>query len=120
MLVNLVDPDDTARSPDGTGSLWFKLPKQDLKLLVRLEVGAMLFAPMKIDTVIVDLEAMTLVIVRRAQIGAPAEVRQLELGTWPDGTRMETTAAMAQLNTAQHQSNAQQASNRTASGPSHG
>lgn len=87
MLVNLINPE---RSADG--SLWFRVPKQDLKLLVRLEVGAMLFAPMKIDTVIVDLEAMQLVVVRRALVGAPAEVRQLELGTWADGTAMESAS----------------------------
>lgn len=90
MLVNLINPE---RSADG--SLWFRLPKQDLKLLVRLEVGAMLFAPMHIDTVIVDLEAMTLSVVRRALVSAKAEVRQLELGTWADGTRMESPPEMA-------------------------
>ena len=33
MLANLVNPETTT---DNSGSLWFKLPKQDLKLLVRL------------------------------------------------------------------------------------
>jgi hypothetical protein len=88
MLVNLVEP-DAGSSADG--SMWFRLPKQDLKLLVRLHVGAVLFAPMHIDTVIVDLANQQLVIVRRAVVSAKAEVRQLELGTWADGTRMETT-----------------------------
>ena len=95
MLVNLVDPSDAARSPDASGSLWFKLPKQDLKLLVRLEIGAMLFAPMKIDTVIVDLEAMQLTLVRRALVSAKADVRALEVGTWVDGTKMEISEDMA-------------------------
>ena len=104
MLVNLIDPSDPAKSPDGTGSVWFKLPKQDLKLLVRLEIGAMLFAPMNIDTVIIDLEAMQLTLVRRAQVSAKADVRQLELGTWPDDTKMEATEAMAQWIAEQNQS----------------
>ena len=90
MLVNLIDPERSADS-----SLWFRIPKQDLKLLVRLEIGAMLFAPMNIDTVIVDLEAMQLVVVRRALVSAKADVRQLELGTWADGTKMETSEDMA-------------------------
>ena len=55
----------------------------------------MLFAPMNIDTVIVDLEAMQLVVVRRALVSAKADVRQLELGTWADGTKMETSEDMA-------------------------
>ena len=101
MLVNLIDPE---RSVDG--ALWFRIPKQDLKLLVRLEVGAMLFAPMKIDTLIVDLDAMQLVVVRRTLVGASADVRQLELGNWPDGTTMETSEAMAHLIAAQNQGKA--------------
>ena len=86
MLVNLIDPEKT---PDGSGSVWFKLPKQELKLLVRLEIGAMLFAPMNIDTVVVDLETMQLVMVRRTQVSAKADVRQLELGTWSQNTPYE-------------------------------
>ena len=117
MLVNLIDPTDQTISPDGTGSLWFRLPRQALKLLVRLEVGAMLFAPMKIDTVIVDLEAMTLVVVRRALVAAPANVRQLALGAWPDGTKMETTESMAQWIAEQNQLNAPR---NAATGAAHG
>jgi hypothetical protein len=74
----------------------FRLPKQDLQLLVRLQVGAMMFAPMNIDTVIIDFSNSTLSIVRRALISAKADVRQLELGTWPQGTSMELTEEMKQ------------------------
>ena len=66
----------------------------------------MLFAPMNIDTVIVDLEAMQLVFVRRTQVSEKADVRQLELGTWPDGTTMETSADMAQWIAEQNHANA--------------
>ena len=111
MLANLINPE---KNPDG--SLWFRVPKQDLKLLLRLEIGALLFAPMNIDTLIVDTEAMQLVVVRRALVSARVEVRQLELGTWPDGARMETSEDMAQWIAAQNQVNAQQAS----SGPERG
>jgi hypothetical protein len=64
----------------------FMLPTQDLQLLVRLQVGAMLFAPMHIDTVVIDLKAGTLSIVRRALVSAAIEIRKLELGTWAAGT----------------------------------
>ena len=119
MLVNLIDPEKT---PDGSGSLWFKLPKQELKLLVRLEIGAMLFAPMNIDTVVVDLEAMQLTLVRRTQVSAKADVRQLELGTWPDDTKMETSAEMAAWIAEQNQANASRATSAAgnARGPHHG
>ena len=68
----------------------FTLPQQDLQLLVRLQVGAMLFAPMHIDTVIIDFKAATLTVVRRALVSAAADVRQLELGTWPLNTPMSS------------------------------
>ncbi len=67
----------------------FLLPKQDLQLLIRLHVGAMMFAPMNIDTVLIDFATGQLVIVRRALVSARTGVRQLELGTWPPGTAME-------------------------------
>ncbi len=81
-LLNLT-PGSRTESP-----VRFALPEQDLQLLVRLQVGAMLFAPMHIDTVIIDLKAGVLSIVRRALVSAAAGVRQLELGTWPRGTKM--------------------------------
>ena len=65
----------------------FALPTQDLQLLVRLKAGPMLFAPMNIDTVVIDFASGTLSLVRRALVAARADVRQLELGTWPPGTK---------------------------------
>ena len=72
----------------------FTLPRQDLQLLVRLQVGAMMFAPMHIDTLIIDFKAGTLTVVRRALVSAAADVRQLELGTWPSGTAMSFVDAL--------------------------
>ena len=84
------------RAQGGTGPLRrFALPRQDLQLLVRLEAGPMLFAPMHIDTVIIDLEADTLTVVRRATVSARMPVRKLELGTWPPGTQATATQATA-------------------------
>lgn len=68
------------------GPVRFRLPKQDLRLLTRLKAGPMLFVPMRIDTVILDFAAATLSIVRRATVSGLAEVRKLELGTWPEDT----------------------------------
>lgn len=85
-LVNLTPP-----RPDGGGGLRFTLPRQDLQLLVRLDAGPLLFAPMHIDTVIIDLAANTLTVVRRATVSARMAVRRLELGTWPPGTRASIT-----------------------------
>ncbi|MFE8645557.1 DUF2169 domain-containing protein [Sphingomonas sp. NCPPB 2930] len=76
-------------SQHNTQPVRFALPRQDLQLLMRLHVGAVLFAPMNIDTVILDFRAGTLAIVRRAVVSARAGVRQLELGTWPAGTALE-------------------------------
>lgn len=78
------------------GPYRFWLPRQDLQLLVRLKVGVLMFAPMHIDTVVLDLEAGTLGIVRRAVVSAKTDVRQLELGTWPPGTGMQLDEAMQQ------------------------
>lgn len=73
----------------GGGVVRFRMPTQDLQLLVRLQVGVVMFAPMNIDTVIIDLGQATLSVVRRALISARTDVRALELGTWPKGTRLE-------------------------------
>lgn len=88
------------------GPVRFALPKQDLQLLVRLQVGAMVFAPMHIDTVVLDLKEGTLSIVRRATISAKALVRQLELGAWPAGTGMAPDEEMKELAKAKLQNNA--------------
>lgn len=71
------------------GPVKLKLPEQEMRLLVRLQVGAVLFAPMHIDTVILDFKAKRLSVVRRAAVSAKAPLRQLELGTWGPGTTME-------------------------------
>jgi hypothetical protein len=101
-LVNLTPPLAPLAVGPNAGqrpTVRFALPKQDLQLLVRLEVGAMLFAPMHIDTVIIDFATGTLSIVRRATISAKAPVRKLELGTWPPGTTMQL-GSQAQQNAA--------------------
>lgn len=67
----------------GGGTVRFALPRQPMRLLVRLQAGPLVFAPMNIDTVIVDVGRATLSVVRRALVGAGAGVRKLELGTWP-------------------------------------
>jgi hypothetical protein len=85
-LVNL-----TPNPPAGGGLFRFPLPKQDLQLLLRLNAGPLLFAPMHIDTLLIDPEAATLSVVRRATLSARTEVRALELGTWPPGTTAHYT-----------------------------
>lgn len=76
----------------GGGVVHFRMPTQDLQLLVRLQVGVLMFAPMNIDTVVIDLEQATLSVVRRALVSARTDVRALELGTWPQGTRLALPA----------------------------
>ena len=66
----------------------------------------MVFAPMHIDTVVLDLKEGTLSIVRRATISAKALVRQLELGAWPAGTGMAPDEEMKELAKAKLQNNA--------------
>lgn len=80
-----------------SGPYRFQFPRQDLQLLVRLHVGVVMFAPMHIDTVVMNLGAGVLSIVRRAVVSAKTEVRQLELGTWPAGTGLQLDASMRQL-----------------------
>lgn len=77
----------TPRPPPDGGPVRFALPRQDLQLLLRLQAGPLLFAPMHIDTVIVDARQGTLAVVRRATVSARTQLRKLELGTWPAGTR---------------------------------
>ncbi|WCM86884.1 DUF2169 family type VI secretion system accessory protein [Acidovorax sp. NCPPB 3576] len=76
------------------GPYGFLLPRQDLQLLVRLHVGVLAFAPMNIDTVILDMGTGVLSIVRRAVVSGKTGVRRLELGTWPPGTAMELDEEM--------------------------
>ena len=81
-LIHLTPP-----AGSGGDTMRFALPRQDLQLLLRLSAGPLLFAPMHIDTVIIDPEAATLTVVRRATVSARTGLRALELGTWPPGTR---------------------------------
>lgn len=76
----------------GGGVVRFELPRKDLQLLVRLHVGVLMFAPMNIDTVVVDVGNAALSVVRRALVCARTGVRALELGTWPAGAVMELPA----------------------------
>ena len=62
----------------------FALPKQPLKVLVRMQAGPLLLVPMHIDTIVIDFADGSLSVVRRALIPAGLEVRKLELGTWID------------------------------------
>lgn len=76
----------TPNPPATGGGVRFALPRQDLQVLLRLHAGPLLFAPMHIDTVIIDMQAATLAVVRRAAVSARTGLRALELGTWPPGT----------------------------------
>uniref|UniRef100_UPI003A9571EC DUF2169 domain-containing protein n=1 Tax=Marinomonas gallaica TaxID=1806667 RepID=UPI003A9571EC len=64
------------------GTLRFKLPVPDIKLLLRLEAGVPLFKPMETDTLIFDMQHLTVSVVRRALVAAKAGIKQMELGTW--------------------------------------
>ena len=97
MLVNLIDPSDSAKSADGSGSLWFKLPKTDLHQRIRLHAGPRLTSAMNIDTLIVDLEAMTLSLVHRATTPADAEVRVIEVGIGDGKAEPDATKQTAEL-----------------------
>ncbi|WP_418648823.1 DUF2169 family type VI secretion system accessory protein [Thauera butanivorans] len=85
----------TPDPPANGGGIRFALPRQDLQLLLRLQAGPLLFAPMHIDTVIIDPTAATLSVVRRATVSARTGVRALELGTWPPGTQAYYTPETA-------------------------
>lgn len=64
------------------GDIRFKLPKSNLKLLLHLKAGVPLFKPLVTDTLIFDMQALTLTLVQRAVVTARAEVTKMELGTW--------------------------------------
>ncbi|MFE8645579.1 DUF2169 domain-containing protein [Sphingomonas sp. NCPPB 2930] len=78
-LVNLTPAGQTA----------LRLPAPDLHLRVRLRAGPVFVLPMRIDTVLLDLAAMTLTLVHRRCVaaGPDSEVRVLELGTGTGGDR---------------------------------
>jgi hypothetical protein len=65
--------------------VYIELPKQPLKVLIRMQAGPLLILPMQIDTVVIDFADSTLSMVRRALIPADLDVRKLELGTWQGG-----------------------------------
>jgi hypothetical protein len=90
VLVNL-----TPAAASNGEAVRFALPRQSMRLLVRLNSGAMHFVPMNIDTIIVDFAKTTLSIVRRALVSAESDVRKLELGTWGDEENLPTLNAVA-------------------------
>ncbi|MCA0242747.1 MAG: DUF2169 domain-containing protein [Proteobacteria bacterium] len=72
----------------------FKLPRQSMRLLVRLHAGPLALNDMHIDTIIVDVAAATLSVVRRACVSAREPVRKLELGTWGDDAEVSFGTAL--------------------------
>lgn len=64
------------------GELRFRLPKPVIKLLLHLEAGVPVFKPLSIDTIVIDMEALTLSVVQRALIGAASGTAVIELGVW--------------------------------------
>lgn len=78
-LVNLTPAGQTA----------LRLPAPDLHLRVRMHAGPVFVLPMRIDTVLLDLGALTLTLVHRRCVaaGPGSEVRVLELGTGTGGDR---------------------------------
>ena len=63
----------------GRDALPFFMPKPALHAVVRLNIGPVLPLPMRLDTVVFDLKAMTLSCVWRLQVAAQFGVRVLEL-----------------------------------------
>ena len=92
VLVNLTPP---SPSTDQDGSVRFALPEQPLCALVRMQAGPLLLMPLAIDTIVIDLGAATLAVVRRVLVPSSLEVRQLELGTWRPGQTDSAALAMA-------------------------
>jgi hypothetical protein len=92
-LANLTPalPSPTGELSSQSQLVYIELPKQSLKVLVRMQAGPLLMLPMHIDTVVIDFANSTLSIVRRALIPADLEVRKLELGTWEDGQGSQAT-----------------------------
>ena len=85
-LANLTPaiPPSKGAEPGNSQLVHFALPKQPLKVLVRMQAGPLLLVPMHIDTIVIDFADGSLSVVRRALIPAGLEVRKLELGTWID------------------------------------
>lgn len=68
--------------------LRFRLPRSDLHVRARLEMGPRITTHMKADTLIIDMEALTLSVVQRLTVPASAGVRVLEIGLG-DGRAVE-------------------------------
>ena len=95
-LVNLVAPEQAAE-----GSLAFRLPRNELKLLLHLDAGIPLFKAMNVDTLIIDAEAMKLTIVARCTVAAASGIEVLELGTWDvAAARARNATTLAEQQTA--------------------
>lgn len=86
-LVNLVPPEHSA-----DGSMAFRLPTNQLKLLLHLDAGVPLFKRMNVDTVLLDLQAMRLSIIARCAVAAASGVDVIELGTWDVGAARKRNA----------------------------
>jgi hypothetical protein len=82
-LVNLMPSQATPLASQATqGSLIrFRLPSEQLQVLVRLQAGPMLMMPMQIDTVVIDFASASLSTTARLLIPADLEVRKLQIGT---------------------------------------
>jgi len=77
------------------GELRFRLPKPTIKLLLHLEAGVPVFKPLSVDTLIFDMESLTLSVVQRALIGAASDTAVIELGKWDiDAARAKNTAVL--------------------------
>lgn len=75
-------------TPDGQ-PLRFRLPEQHLQVLLRFKVGVIKLMPMKIDTIIIDMKALTLTLVRRAFVTGSLAMRKMELAIYPPGYRIQ-------------------------------
>lgn len=75
MLVNLIAPEHAA-----DGCMVFRLPPNQLHQRVRLHSGPRITSIVPIDTVIVDLQSMTLTLVHRITTPTNAAVRVIEIG----------------------------------------
>ena len=81
---------------DKHADLRFRLPTPTIKLLLHLDAGVPVFKPLCIDTLVIDMDALTLSVVQRAQIGAASNTAVIELGTWDiESARSRNAAVLA-------------------------
>lgn len=83
--------------------LRFRLPKPSVKLLLHLEAGVPVFKPLCIDTLVIDMEALTLSVVQRALIGAASDTVVIELGTWDIDAARAANAAVLEARAAAYE-----------------